>query len=150
MATFAGQYNATIDDKGRVVLPSAFKKAMDESERDFVVLERNSQDSCLDIHVLSDWKERVAKIEAKAKLLKAEGRILREVFFRSFKTVSVAANGRINIPDDYLSFAGIKDKVSFLGMNTLIRLRAAADENAATMSEERYLELMRMIEEGEI
>ena len=65
MATFAGQYKATIDDKGRVVLPSAFKKAMGEMKLDFVVLERNRRSKCLDIHTVETWERDVEKFKAK-------------------------------------------------------------------------------------
>ena len=58
MAIFAGQYHATIDDKGRVVLPSAFKKAVGEMELDFVVVERNRRNKCLDIHTVDAWKKK--------------------------------------------------------------------------------------------
>ena len=58
MATFLGQYEATIDDKGRVVLPSAFKKVLVELGQDKVVVERNRRTKCVDILTESAWNQK--------------------------------------------------------------------------------------------
>ena len=50
MIEFAGTYNATIDDKGRIVLPSAFMKEMGELALESLVLEKSLHKECLDIH----------------------------------------------------------------------------------------------------
>ncbi len=50
MTEFTGTYHATIDDKGRFVLPSAFKKEMGELALEPVVIERNLFKNCLDIY----------------------------------------------------------------------------------------------------
>ncbi|MFV0269710.1 MAG: division/cell wall cluster transcriptional repressor MraZ [Draconibacterium sp.] len=146
MATFAGQYNATIDDKGRVVLPSAFKKAMGEMQLEFVVVEKNRRSKCLDIHTVDTWERGVEKFRAK---LSPETNPMHDkllqLYFQNFVHVGVAANGRINIPNEFLGYAGLKDKVSFLGMQTSIRLSTAvsAQEN---VSDEDYLDMLKMID----
>lgn len=147
MATFAGQYNATIDDKGRVVLPSAFKKAMGEMQLDFVVVERNRRSKCLDIHTVETWKADVEKF--KAKLNPATNPMhdkLLQLYFQNFVHVGVAANGRINIPNEFLEYADLKDKVSFLGMQTSIRLSAAVSADESSVTDEDYLNMLKMID----
>ena len=147
MATFAGQYNATIDDKGRVVLPAPFKKAMGEMQLDFVVVERNRRSKCLDIHTVESWEKGVEKFREK---LNPETNPMHDkllqLYFQNFVHVSVAANGRINIPNDFLKYANLDDKVTFLGMQTSIRLSAASSVEESAVSDADYLELLKMID----
>jgi len=150
MATFAGQYQATIDDKGRVVLPSAFKKAMGEMKLDFVVVERNRRSKCLDIHTVETWKKEVEKFRDK---LNPETNPMHDkllqLYFQNFVQIGVAANGRINIPNEFLEYAGLKDKVMFLGMQTSIRLSATAASAEKEVSDADYLDLLKMIDKKE-
>jgi MraZ protein len=150
MATFAGQYNATIDDKGRVVLPSAFKKAMGEMELDFVVVERNRRSKCLDIHTVDTWKKEVERFREK---LSPETNPMHDkllqLYFQNFVQIGVAANGRINIPNEFLEYASLKDKVTFIGMQTSIRLSAAVTAADMEVSDADYLELLKLIDKKE-
>lgn len=149
MANFAGKYNATIDDKGRVVLPSAFKKAMGEMGFDHIVLERNRRSKCLDLHTEDNWATDVAKFKERltADTSQIHDNIL-TLYFENFVRVPLAANGRINIPNEFLEYAGLKDKVSFLGMHTSIRLSAASSAKKLVVSDEEYLEMLKMIGEN--
>jgi MraZ protein len=150
MATFAGQYNATIDDKGRVVLPSAFKKTVGEMELDFVVVERNRRSKCLDIHTVDTWKKEVERFREK---LNPETNPMHDkllqLYFQNFVQVGVAANGRINIPNDFLEYANLKDKVTFIGMQTSIRLSATVTAANMEVSDADYLELLKLIDKKE-
>lgn len=150
MATFAGQYNATIDDKGRVVLPSAFKKAVGEMQLDFVVVERNRRSKCLDLHTVDTWKKEVERFRGK---LNPETNPMHDkllqLYFQNFVQVGVAANGRINIPNEFLEYANLKDKVTFIGMQTSIRLSAAVTAADMEVSDADYLELLKLIDKKE-
>ncbi len=150
MATFAGQYQATIDDKGRVVLPSAFKKAMGEMQSDFIVVERNRRSKCLDIHTVEGWEKQVAKFREKLhpETNPMHDKLL-QLYFQNFVQIGVAANGRINIPNEFLEYAGLKDKVAFIGMQSSIRLSAAETANGMEVSDADYLELLRLIDNNE-
>lgn len=144
MAFFAGTYQGTIDDKGRVVLPSAFKKAFGEEIPDQVVLEKNRLGKCLDIHPLGVWQEKVEEFQAKlrANTNSTHFAALRQ-YFRNFTQVSLAANGRINIPDEFLDYANLDGKVSFLGMGASISLSNAAAAVADDISDEQYLDMLK-------
>jgi len=147
MATFAGQYKATIDDKGRVVLPSAFKKAVGEMKLEFVVLERNRRSKCLDIHTVDTWEKDVVKFKSKLnpEINPMHDKLL-QLYFQNFVQVGVAANGRINIPDDFLKYADLKDKVTFQGMHSSIRLTATVATDVLEVSDKDYLEMLKSLD----
>ncbi|MDR2909994.1 MAG: hypothetical protein LBV47_01305 [Bacteroidales bacterium] len=144
MAIFVGEHSATIDDKGRIVLPSAFKKAMGEMSLDFVILEKNRFGSCIDIHTEQRWIEKVNQFQSRLNSLNPVHDKLLQAYFRNFIRIGVAENGRINIPDTFLKFANLKRKVKFIGMLTTIRL---IDDNEITESEITDEEYLRILSE---
>lgn len=145
MAIFVGEHSATIDDKGRIVLPAAFKKAMGELALEFVVLEKNRMGKCLDIHTEDTWAENVRKFKKKLNPLNPRHDKLLQVYFQNFIRIGVAANGRVNIPNGFLEFANLKKSVKFIGMYTSIRLIDAGDSKQADVSDEEYLEMLKML-----
>lgn len=148
MAIFVGEHSATIDDKGRIVLPSAFKKAMGEMSLDFVILEKNRLGSCLDIHTEQRWVEKVNQFQSKLNSLNPIHDKLLQVYFQNFTRISVAENGRINIPDAFLKFANLKKKVRFVGMLTTIRLVDDSEVAEPEISNEEYLRMLSELSGG--
>lgn len=144
MATFAGRYYATIDDKKRVVLPAAFKKAVGEMKLDFVVVEKNRRSKCLDIHTVEAWEKRVRKFvkNLDPEFVPEDDELL-QLYYRNFTQVGVAANGRINIPNEFLEYANLTARVEFLGMHTSIRLSAAPANEEKEVSDDEYLKMLK-------
>lgn len=146
MAVFAGKYKGTIDDKGRVVLPAAFKKVMGELKLDFVVLEKNRRTQCVDIHTVEAWEK---KVEAFTSLLNPDTNPdddeMLDDYYDNFVTISVAANGRINIPAELLEYASLESKVVFKGMRDSIRLSAELREEKRKVSDAEYLEKLKRL-----
>lgn len=149
MALFAGIHNATIDDKGRVVLPSAFKKALGTMKVENIILEKDRLGACLNIHPVEAWQKKVEAFEAKvSKSTTNPGhhKMLR-AFYKSFAQVGIATNGRINIPGHFLEFANLKNSVTFLGMGASISLSSTSAFDAEDVSDEDYLDMLREFDE---
>jgi len=143
MIEFAGTYNATIDDKGRIVLPSAFKKEMGELALESLVLEMSLHKECLDIHTNKHWQERVAEFKSTLDPFDEDDDKLLQFFYQNFVKVTMAGNGRINIPAGYLEYAKLEKGVEFIGMGESIRLLAARESNESEMSRAEFLEKLK-------
>ena len=50
MASFIGQYEAKVDDKGRLVFPAAFKALLPEVELPRLVSKKNILEDCLEMY----------------------------------------------------------------------------------------------------
>ncbi len=122
MAEFTGTYNATIDDKGRIVLPSAFKKEMGDLASEPLVIERNLYKDCLDVYPEKFWNDRVDAFKSTLDPFDEEDDGFLQFFYENFKKVEMAANGRINIPSDYLDYGKLKKNVRLIGMGRSIRI----------------------------
>lgn len=140
MIEFAGTYNATIDDKGRVVLPSVFKKEMGEHAGIPLVIEKNLFKSCLDIYPEIFWKERVASFKSTLDPFDEEDDAFLQFFYENFKKVTMAPNGRINIPDEYLGYAFLNKNVLFIGMGLSIRLWDTAEYDKSKMDKNSFVQ----------
>ena len=143
MIEFAGKYSATIDDKGRVVLPSTFKKEMGELALEPLAIEMNLHKDCLDIHPERFWKDRVADFKSTLDPFDEDDDEMLEYFYQNFMKVTMAANGRINIPAEYLKHANLEKGVEFIGMDKSIRLRAVSKDKKAGMSKEEFLKKLK-------
>jgi len=122
MIEFTGTYNATIDDKGRVVLPSAFKKEMGELAGEPLIIERNLFKKCLDIYPERFWRDRVAAFKSTLDPFDEEDDEFLQFFYENFIKVGMAANGRLNIPSDYLEYGSLEKSVRLIGMGLSIRI----------------------------
>lgn len=122
MTEFTGTYNATIDDKGRIVLPAAFKKEMGEMALEPLVIERNLFKDCLDVYPERFWKDRVAAFKSTLDPFDEEDDAFLQFFYENFVKVGMAANGRINIPTEYLGYGKLKKNARLIGMGLSIRI----------------------------
>jgi MraZ protein len=125
MIGFSARFSALIDDKGRVVLPAALKKSMGELADEPLVIEKDVYKSCLNIYPQKFWDQRIQKIVRRLnEFNETDDDLLSEVY-ENFTTLSMAPNGRINIPADFMEHAEIsKDvrEVMFVGKGQSITL----------------------------
>ncbi len=123
MIEFAGTYNATIDDKGRIVLPASFKKELGDLALEPLVVEKNLHKACLDIHPEKNWRKRVEDFKSVLDPFDEDDDQLLQFFYQNFVKVTMAPNGRINIPTAYLEHANLDKGAEFIGMGESIRLQ---------------------------
>jgi len=125
MIRFSARYSALIDDKGRVVLPASLKKAMGELANEPLVIEKDIYKSCLNIFPRKFWDQRIEKIEKQLNMFDEQDDDLLSEMYENFTTLSMAPNGRINIPDEFMEHAGIsmdEREVIFVGKGQSITL----------------------------
>ena len=143
MVEFAGTYSATIDDKGRVVLPAAYKKEMGEYALENLIIERNLFRDCLDIYPERFWKERVAAFKSTLDPFDEEDDAFLQFFYENFKKVAMAPNGRVNIPAEYLEYGNLKKNVLMIGMGHSIRVWDTDEYNKGKMDKSTFAQKFR-------
>jgi len=139
MIEFAGTYSATIDDKGRIVLPASFKKELGELANESLVIEKNLHKQCLDIHPEKFWRKRVEDFKSVLDPFDEDDDALLQFFYQNFIKVSMAPNGRLNIPDAYLKYANLEKGAEFIGMGESIRLLAVGITGRQEMGKDEFL-----------
>lgn len=146
MAKFIGEYSSKLDDKGRLVFPSAFKNvARQGDEAPQFVVKKDLFQPCLLIYTLQEWERQSEELYRQ---LQSNINFNREksAFWRAYMRDRALVSpdektGRILIPKSLLNAIGAGREVVFAGNDLRIELWDKAAFEAASMSEEDYIAL---------
>ena len=72
MITFIGEYTCKVDAKGRIMLPSAFKKQMSGSNQEKFVIKKDIFENCLVLFPIDEWERQNRIIRKKINPYKKE------------------------------------------------------------------------------
>jgi MraZ protein len=87
-----------------------------------LVIEKDIFKECLNIFPERYWNQRLESIERQLNQFDEEDDDLLADLYENYTTVTMAPNGRINIPSDFMEHAGINRDVVFIGKGKSIRL----------------------------
>ena len=124
---FMGEYNHTIDAKGRLIIPSKFRDKLGD---EFVVTK--GLDGCLFVYDNAEW----SAFEEKLKLLPLTNKDARQFvrFFLAGATLAeVDKQGRILVPSTLREFAALEKEVVLVGVASRVEIWSKARwEDAAS------------------
>lgn len=107
---FMGEYSHTIDTKGRLIVPSKFREQLGN---EFVVTK--GLDGCLFVYPNEEWKN----IEEKFRnipLTTKDARKFSRFFFAGAASCEVDKQGRILLPPNLRSYAGLEKEIVSAGV----------------------------------
>jgi MraZ protein len=113
---FLGEYQHTIDDKGRLTIPARFRPGL----KDGLVITRGLDD-CLSIYALSEWEELAERVSG-LPMGKPEARSLKRLFFANAADMELDKQGRIVIPPYLRESIGLEDEAVITGLYTYIEV----------------------------
>ncbi len=105
-----GTYECKADAKGRLMIPVAFKKQLSPVLQDGFVLKRAVFQPCLELYPMEEWNLLMQKMNKLNRFKKKNNDFIRR-FTAGVKVVEIDASGRLLIPKDLISFAGIKKEL---------------------------------------
>ena len=143
MVWFSNIYPATVDDKGRVVVPSSFKKEMGEVIEMTFVVEKDVYDHCLNIYPYSTWLTKVERLRQRLNMDDPIHSKMLSRYYEEIVKLSMAENGRLNIPAEMLNYAGIKKEAVFTGQGSRMRLWEPSRHQASRLSDDEYAKLYK-------
>jgi MraZ protein len=113
MAKFQGEYESTMDSKGRFLMPAAVKKQLPESENSFTI--SRGAGNCLTLYPKSTWDNILNKISG---LNDLDPRVVvfKRNFLRGATEVSLDAAGKLNIQKSLTDYAGIDKDIVIFGV----------------------------------
>ena len=116
--TFLGTYECKVDAKGRLMIPAPLKKQLGNFEEGFV-LKRSVFQPCLELYPMKEWNSVMQKINKLNRFVKKNNDFIRR-FTAGVRLVEVDATGRLLIPKDLVTHAGItKETVISSAVNIL-------------------------------
>jgi MraZ protein len=114
---FLGEYEHTMDDKGRLAVPARFREELGEG----VVITRGFERGCLMGFPKPAW-EKLAQRVSDLSFGQSEARNLRRLLFSGAADVALDRQGRILIPQNLREHAGLGEQVVIAGLNTYFEI----------------------------
>ncbi len=115
-ATFLGEYQHTLDPKGRVILPSAFREALSEG-----LVMTVGMDNCLTVHPLTDWRRVVEGLRS-LRTTDARERKFARMMRSQAHPDTLDRQGRVTIPARLRSYARLDKDVTVVGADARLEL----------------------------
>ncbi len=106
---FIGEYHHSIDDKGRLIIPSKFREELGEK---FIVT--RGIENCLFVYSEENWQKIVNKLET-LPFTKRDARQFIRFFLSGATVAELDKQGRINITSPLISYANIKKECVIIG-----------------------------------
>ena len=117
---FIGEYHHSIDEKGRLTIPS---KLRDELGEQFILT--RGLDGCLFIYPNSEWNNVINKYKELPNI--KEARNFMRFFLSGATNSELDKQGRINIPIPLINYANLNKECIIIGVND--RLEIWSKEN---------------------
>ena len=113
---FMGEYNHTIDPKGRLIIPAKFREALGD---EFVVTK--GLDGCLFVYANTEWNNFEEKLRT-LPLTNKNARQFTRFFLAGAAACEVDKQGRILIPQVLREFAKLEKDVVLVGVASRIEI----------------------------
>jgi MraZ protein len=131
---FIGKHDRSLDDKGRLVLPSGFRRSFEDAGGGVLA----PWDRCLALWTRDDFEVVMDKLLDKVRDGEADDDVVR-LFSGAAADVQLDAQGRFVLPEEHRSHAEITREVKVLGQHTRIEIwdanRFAAMEGGKSADE---------------
>ncbi|MGN0317635.1 MAG: division/cell wall cluster transcriptional repressor MraZ [Lachnospira sp.] len=111
-----GEYNHTIDTKGRIIVPAKFREVLGDT---FVVTK--GLDNCLFVYPNDEWQKFEEKLQT-LPLTNKNARQFTRFFLAGAATVEVDKQGRILLPPVLREFAALEKDIVLVGVASRIEI----------------------------
>lgn len=115
---FMGEYNHTIDSKGRLIVPAKFREALGD---EFVVTK--GLDGCLFVYPNEEWQAFTEKLKS-LPMSNKNSRQFSRFFLAGAAACEVDKQGRILLPGVLREFAALEKDVVLIGVSTRVEIWA--------------------------
>lgn len=147
MVHFIGEYNCTMDAKGRIMLPKALVAQLPDDSKEQLVVNCGFE-KCLVLYTKDEWNRITTELNKLNTFIK-ENRDFLRLFNRGANILTTDANGRILIPKNLQEYGGLKSDVVFVTNSSKIELWDKANYEAEmNKNPEQYSELAERVMKG--
>ena len=120
MIGFLGEYEVTVDAKGRFLLPAGFKKQVPDEWGNQFVISRGIE-KCLTLYPLKTWEPIYAEI-AQLNDFDPKVREFQRLFLNGATQVELDSAGRLLLPQGLKDYAGLSKDVVLMGRGKKIEI----------------------------
>ena len=111
-----GEFQHTIDNKGRVIMPAKFRDYLGDR---FVITK--GLDNCLFVYPQEEWGVVVEKLR-QLSFTKADARALSRFFFSGADEVEMDKQGRVLLAPNLREYAGLEREIMVIGVSSRVEI----------------------------
>ena len=135
---FLGNIEAKTDAKGRAFLPAVFRKVLQASGEENLVLRKDVFQPCLVLYPESVWNTRLDMLKQQLRPWKPAHQQIFRQFVSEAEVVTLDGNGRFLISKRLQRAAGINQDIQFIGMDDTIELWSPQDLTKTLRTDEDF------------
>ncbi|AIQ64972.1 cell division protein MraZ [Paenibacillus stellifer] len=113
---FMGEYQHSVDDKGRIIIPAKFRELLGTS---FVAT--RGLDSCLFVYPMEEWAIMEQKLKS-LPLMKSDARAFSRFFFSGATECQWDKQGRVTLPANLREYAKLDKDCVILGVSNRVEI----------------------------
>lgn len=145
MSSFIGDYDCKVDEKGRVLFPSAFKKQVKSASPDRFVVKKDIFESCLVLYPIEEWERQNTLIRKNTNPYNKEHNMFLREFYRGTAEVTLDSSGRLLIPKRLLDMVNAGRELVLAGMDGKIEIWSKDKYEAIRTGEQDFAQLAEKI-----
>jgi MraZ protein len=126
MTTFIGEYSCKVDEKGRIMLPAAFKKQLPQGMQERFVIKPDVFEKCLVMYPIDEWERQEKIIRGSTNPFNQEHARFLRMFYHGSAEITLDASNRMLIPKRLTEYAGIGKDAILAGQSGKIEIWASA------------------------
>lgn len=135
---FTGTIEAKLDAKGRVFLPSAFRKVLEIAQEETLYIRKDDFENCLTLYPSSVWNSRVDLLRAKMNPFSREDKNTFRQYVMNVEEVKLDGNGRFLISKKMLEMANLKQTVNFIGYDDVVEIWCPENQESVSQEPDEY------------
>lgn len=149
MIGFIGEYEATLDAKGRFLLPAGFRKQLPESGADSFVLNRGFE-KCLSLYTSESWKPVFSDL-SNLNDFDPKVRLFKRYYLNGATGVDLDSAGRLLLPKNLMEYAGLEKDIVLVSAIDKIEIwdKSKYKEFFETFSPEAFSDLAKEVMTGD-
>lgn len=121
---FIGEYHHTIDDKGRIIIPSKFREELGDS---FIIT--RGIENCLFVYSLDNFKAITNKLMS-LPFTRKDARNFNRFFMSGATSVELDKQGRVNVATPLIGYAHLKKECVIIGTGDRLEIWSQEDWNS--------------------
>ncbi|HUT36164.1 MAG TPA: division/cell wall cluster transcriptional repressor MraZ [Planctomycetota bacterium] len=118
---FIGEYETSVDDKGRIIVPARFREVARALEGPVGFMMTLGEENCITIYTPNQWKALQARVSSVPRNRESGRRLCRRVYTQAGEGVC-DRQGRMRVPAPLLAAAGITREAVVAGVGDFLEL----------------------------
>ncbi len=141
MKLIGDSITAKLDDKGRMVVPSVFKKRLLSESVTSFVLKKDNEDACLLLYPKFVWDEKDKFLSERLNDFNPSHQRFKREYYRNTSEIEMDGNGRLNLPSRLLEMVGIDKEILVKGGGVVLEFWKPDAYESTALSPEEFSKL---------